>query len=227
MSRYNEAFPLVEGPRLYIRPWRNEDDMAQRQWPNYSDPLSELWNLPRPIKPGLAFFTFLYHIVGLRRAWAVEDRAHQLIGRISLRDIDHLRQRARLGISLDEPYIGKGFGTEVLTLFLDYYFETLGFTAMVLDVAAFNQRAIRCYERLGFATVSTEWRCAGQAPLEQQLDAESYQVLTPFLRHDRTGFWVAFIEMELHRLQWRNRLFHQTIGNTVATRSEAARGKAV
>ncbi len=216
----------VVGNRLALRPWQSGDDVAQRNWPDYSDPLSELWNLPRPIKPGLAFFSFLYHIVGLRRVWAVEDRSRQLIGRLSLRDIDHLRQRARLGISLAEPYIGKGLGTEALTLFLDYYFETLGFTAIVLDVAAVNQRAIRCYERLGFATVGTEWRCAGEEPVLRQLDEPSYQALAPFLRHERTGFWVAFIEMELHRLQWRNRLFHHAAATRVSGHGETARGEA-
>jgi len=45
---------------------------------------------------------------------------------------------------------GYGYGTEVLQLMLRYGFETLDLHRISLRVAAYNTRAIRCYEKCGF-----------------------------------------------------------------------------
>ena len=55
-------------------------------------------------------------------------------------------------------FVDQGFGTEALTLFLDYYFNMLGYKLLKLDVAAFNKRAIRCYEKSGFQFKFVFWR---------------------------------------------------------------------
>jgi RimJ/RimL family protein N-acetyltransferase len=45
---------------------------------------------------------------------------------------------------------GKGYGSEAMRLMLDYGFGILNLHRIELDVFAFNERAIRAYEKLGF-----------------------------------------------------------------------------
>lgn len=192
----------LQHERIRLRPWQRKDDIAQRAWPEYHEPLSELWNLPRPVRLGDGFFSFLSHPSGDRRVWAVEDHVQRLIGRLSLREIDHWRLRSRLGISLGAPYVGRGLGTRVMKLFLDYYFGGFGFVHMSLDVAAFNRRAVRCYERLGFVCVGHEWRNAGYSASMRLPREPLYHEMPSCFRQEAHIIQVLFYEMELHKAHW-------------------------
>lgn len=61
----------------------------------------------------------------------------------------------RIGIENPE-YWGRGCGTEVARLVLDYAFDTLGLHRVHLRVAAYNVRARRCYEKAGFRVEGIE-----------------------------------------------------------------------
>lgn len=203
---HTEAEPPLNSAsgRVQIRPWQRPDTIAQEAWPRYDDPFATLWNLPRDHH--LADDDGFHYVSSVpRRIWAIEDRQRRLIGRISLRDIEHHARRARLGISLGAPYVGQGLGTEALILFLDYFFGQYAFLAMLLDVAAFNRRAVRCYEKLGFRHIGSDWRNAGRDASLQQLNEPRYQDLMPFFRRGARGTQVQFYEMELHRDDWRTR----------------------
>ncbi len=195
--------PLLQGARICLRPWQSQDNSALPSWASYADPWSPLWNLPRFGSPGNLFFSF-FSLSGTSRSWAIEYDDHQVIGRISLRDIEPWRRRARLGISISESYVGQGIGTESLSLFLTYYFGSFNYTTMLLDVAAMNFRAIRCYERLGFVLKGDEWRQAGKNACLQLLKDPQYHEYLPFFRHDQRGIWVQYLEMELHKRQWQD-----------------------
>jgi RimJ/RimL family protein N-acetyltransferase len=192
----------IQGTRVCIRWWESRDDREQRKWPRYTDPCHALWNIPRTS----AFYTSVFGEPGQwptsRRVWAIEDAWGRLIGRISLREIDIRTRRARLGISLGAPYVGQGMGTEALALFLEYYFTDYGFDIMALDVAAFNQRAVNCYERLGFRIIGDEWRKTHADSCLRMLDDSADQELQRYFRRERLYTWVLFYEMELRRVAW-------------------------
>ncbi len=46
--------------------------------------------------------------------------------------------------------VGKGYGSEIMGLLLDYAFGTLGLHRVGIGVFDFNKRAIRFYEKMGF-----------------------------------------------------------------------------
>lgn len=76
------------------------------------------------------------------------------IGGISLRDIDLTIGIAELGISIGrKDYWGRGFGTEAITLLLDYGFTILGLHNVLLTTHAFNERALRSYRKVGFREI--------------------------------------------------------------------------
>lgn len=196
----NAGGRVLYGSRVTLRSWQRGDALAQEMWPRYNEPFSSLWNIPRSLfsDTGNEFANFSSQ----RFAWAVEDSKRRLIGRISLREIDVGKTTARLGISLAQPYVGQGLGSEAMALFLDHYFGPLNFERMLLDVAAFNQRAVRCYERLGFNYLSSEWRSAGNDPALRLLDDPRYSDLLSFFRRNRFETLVEFYEMELPRATW-------------------------
>jgi RimJ/RimL family protein N-acetyltransferase len=193
---------VLHTDRLSIRTWTFHDDELAEEWPPYGDPTEPLWNLPRQVGYGGDQWSSLFDGSGMRRTWAVEDRAGRLIGRISLREIDTRKAHARLGITFGAPYIGQGLGTEALALFLDYYFTDLGFEAMLLDVAAPNQRAVRSYERLGFSFVGGDWRTADSRFDRRLLDDPRYTHIRQHFRSGQRGLYVEFFEMRLFKEEW-------------------------
>ena len=50
----------------------------------------------------------------------------------------------------DKRFWNRGFGTDAVRLLLRFGFLTLGLNNIRLRVHAFNERAIRCYEKCGF-----------------------------------------------------------------------------
>ncbi len=71
-----------------------------------------------------------------------------------MRDIDHRRRTAEFGILIGERDCwGKGYGTEVTRLVLDYGFAALGLHNVWLWTASPNERAIRAYARAGFKEI--------------------------------------------------------------------------
>ncbi|PDW04872.1 GNAT family N-acetyltransferase [Candidatus Viridilinea mediisalina] len=198
MQRHTQA-RIIYGQRVLLRPWQRSDNLAQELWPRYYEPLHTLWNIPR---------ISLYDEFGgrgwqaQRYVWAVDNLQQRLIGRISLREVETDGTCARLGISLSQAHVGQGLGTEALALFLDHYFGPLEFSSMYLDVAAFNRRAVRCYERLGFRYIESEWRSAGRDPALRQLNDPRHTELLTFFRRSRFETFVEFYEMLLTREAW-------------------------
>ena len=76
------------------------------------------------------------------------------IGWTVLRRVDAKNGTAEFGIVIGEPDCrGKGYGTEVTRLVLDYAFTVENLHNVLLDTAAHNERAIRAYTRAGFRII--------------------------------------------------------------------------
>ncbi len=78
----------------------------------------------------------------------------QLIGSCGLMDIDNIHQSAEIGIIIgDKDYWDKGYGSEALSLLIDYAYKYLNLFNIMLRVYAFNERGISCYEKIGFKRI--------------------------------------------------------------------------
>jgi RimJ/RimL family protein N-acetyltransferase len=76
------------------------------------------------------------------------------IGNAALQDIDSRTRTAEFGIFIAEPdYRGDGRGTEATRLLLRFAFETLSLENVMLRVYAYNERALKVYERVGFKLI--------------------------------------------------------------------------
>ena len=191
----------LEGERITIRPLTREDLRVMSEWPRFQDPLYRLFDWPKRSETSDDLWFYQLMRDKARVYYAVDNEVHELIGRISLREIDGQRS-ARLGIGLGPDYVDQGYGTEALQVFLEHFFNDLGFERMVLDVAAVNQRALRCYERCGFRSVASHQQYAGSDEDLSFLGEEGYQHLRRFFKRDRYRTTMLAYDMELGREDW-------------------------
>lgn len=76
----------------------------------------------------------------------------KMIGNCGVFGIEPANRLSELGIMLGEKdEWNKGYGTETMSLLLRHCFETLNLNRVFLHVYAENLRAIRAYEKAGFA----------------------------------------------------------------------------
>ncbi|HEV7974381.1 GNAT family protein [Amycolatopsis sp.] len=85
-----------------------------------------------------------------RADWAilVEGR---YVGEVVLMDLDVVNESIGFRIALASAAVfGRGFGTDAVRVVLDFAFGRLGVHRVGLDVADYNPRARRVYEKCGF-----------------------------------------------------------------------------
>jgi diamine N-acetyltransferase len=191
----------LKGQRVTIRPLRKQDLDTMSTWAPFDDPLYRLFDWPQraPLENSIWFSELVRD--GARVYYAVENESRTLIGRISLREIRG-RESARLGIGLGTDFVGQGYGSEALQVFLRYYFLDLGFERMVLDVSAINERAVRCYERCGFKRSGSHYRYVGSDPDVVFLEEEPYKHLQRFVRRRGRRNYALSYDMVLEREDW-------------------------
>ncbi len=104
------------------------------------------------------------------------------------------------GLGLRPDLTGRGLGTAFVNAGLEFAQERFGRRRIVLDVAEFNERAIRVYERTGFRRTGTQGavlrrlgRCA--------VRGHGTPLLYP--RHRaRTWAWSRYVSLHEHLMTW-------------------------
>jgi RimJ/RimL family protein N-acetyltransferase len=138
----------LEGTKCYLSPRSGDDGELFKKWDNdldvilqasmngYTTPATLLYEDPARAKE------MLKHMFVI-----VDDETDTPIGWCSLFIRIPENRRAMLAIMIGEKdYWGRGYGQEAIGLLLDYGFG-------ILNLNAFNERGIRCYERIGFRRV--------------------------------------------------------------------------
>lgn len=88
--------------------------------------------------------------------WMIETKQGVTIGRIFYRGLQQKDRQAEVVIMIGEKaYWGKGYGTDAMMTFLDYMFSQRNMHRIWLTVFAFNQRAIKSYQKCGFKLEGT------------------------------------------------------------------------
>lgn len=193
---------LAAGEKTVVRQFTRDDVDNWLQWPAQLDPLYTS-SYPRPMN---RYERDAWYYERLNRSdymmFAVDDKQGQLVGLLTLRNIDRNRTHAVLGITLRPEVLSAGMGTDSLWTFLSYYFDVLQFDAMILDVAAYNRRGQRVYEKCGFVYTGEHW---GHFDDYSVFTNEHYQGLRHYFR--RHGAWIEtlFYDMVLRRADFYKR----------------------
>jgi RimJ/RimL family protein N-acetyltransferase len=192
----------LAGPRVTVRTLRSADLDAMDAWRPFEDALHSLWGVPHSTPLSRSIWFAVYGSDPSRLWYVVERNTDgQVMGALSLREIVH-NASARLGVSFGADYVDLGYGSEALRVFFPYYFTTLEFPRIVLDVAAANLRAVHVYERLGFRYTGSHYR---EVPDDMDLSFLEQEQFKPLRIHFRDRFGqkqLLFYDMALDRTAW-------------------------
>ena len=84
----------------------------------------------------------------------IDIATDELIGNCGCMSLDHLNQTGEVGIFIgNKDYWNRGYGTEALSLLMDYGFKALNLHNIWLRVYSFNEKAIKSYEKIGFKII--------------------------------------------------------------------------
>lgn len=151
-------FKKIVGERVYLSPINSEDCLKYVEWLNdfetakYIAQYSKVLTIEKE-EEWISKKTDNEYTFGI-----ILKDCDKLIGNISLVNIKDIDKTAELGIFIgDKDYLSKGYGSEAIMLLLDYGFNYLNLNNIMLKVLAFNERAIKAYQKCGFKIFGT-WK---------------------------------------------------------------------
>lgn len=143
---------MLNGRIVTLRPIRATDLPAMREW--FRDTATARTWGRAPIIADTAFEEDLagkFSRFGASGYFAIEDVQGQLIGRAEYEHLDPIDRTAEVMIMLGSPASrGKGAGTDALVTLLAHLFRDRQAERVWLTVLAWNEAAIRAYEKVGF-----------------------------------------------------------------------------
>ena len=199
---HEENKPVARGERVAIRRFTRADVDEWVAWPNHPDPLFQDYNSPH-LKPRERDLWYEERLARPDHAmYAITESGGRLIGRLFLRQIDQKRRSAVLGIDLRSDLLGAGYGTDALRSFSEYYFGQLGYRSLKLDVAAYNYRAQRVYEKLGWVYVGEHWNTYPAIFMPDVFSNPRFEPVRHFFRAGPGSVSVLHRDMELSAERW-------------------------
>jgi ribosomal-protein-alanine N-acetyltransferase len=164
-----ERLPTIDTSRVSLR-WISAAD-TDAFYAIYSNPeVMRYWSTP-PLANREAAANLINKIQEdwKRRVilkWGIARRTDdQLIGSVTLFNLDFNHRRAEIGYALGRPYWGQGYMHETLQALLAYAFEVLDLHRIEADVDPRNAASIKTLERLGFqreGCLRERWQINGE-----------------------------------------------------------------
>ena len=150
---------LFYGERVRLTALRNDDAQTMMRW--YEDgEFARLFDASAAYpKTESALNKWMDAVERDHNAYALAIRFQyndEIIGYVELDGTQWTHRCAWLAIGIGSPsHRGKGYGTEAMQLILRFAFQELNLHRLQLTVFAYNEPAMRMYERLGFQREGT------------------------------------------------------------------------
>ncbi|NIM93519.1 MAG: GNAT family N-acetyltransferase [Anaerolineales bacterium] len=146
---------MIFGEKIRLRSVEREDLPRFVRWLNDPDVKSGLGLfLPLGMSEEEKWFEANVDKDPIERALAIDVKEGDEwvhVGSCGFFDFDQLAHNAELGILIgNKDYWDQGIGTDTVKALVRHGFETLNLHRITLQVFAFNQRAIKVYDNLGF-----------------------------------------------------------------------------
>lgn len=150
---------MYKGSKIQLREYRKEDVPQALAYVN--DP-----EVKRLLTPGIPFLYTLEDelkwydsLTALKDTYnfaieTLEDKRY--IGGCGINSVDWKNSVALVGIFIgDKALWGKGYGTDAMNTLVKFIFEQMNIRKVKLNVYAFNERAVKSYEKCGFVKEGT------------------------------------------------------------------------
>lgn len=149
-------YKKLTGDICYLSPCSLEDAEKWAQWDTdlaVTIPLGDEAYVPTSLEKAQEMLSSA--LKNREHVFSIVDLATSaVIGRGMLFNVDHVNRTAMLGIVIGEKeYWGRGYGQEATRLLVEYGFDLLNLNSIMLGTFEFNQRAIHCYEKVGFREI--------------------------------------------------------------------------
>lgn len=153
-------FRKIEGENIYLSPINVEDVETYMKWMNDKSVTDNIGRT-QYVTTFESEKEWIESInKGNKYQFAIVNNDNKLIGNCSLFDIDFINGNATVGIFIgEEEYRNKGLGTEALKILIGYGFNNLNLNNIMLTVFSFNERAIKCYRKVGFKEFGRRRKC--------------------------------------------------------------------
>ena len=144
---------MIEGKQINLRPIEEEDTAVFHRW--FNDPEVTRF-LNANAFPAISMAQERHFVEQLRanagnHGFVITLKDGTPIGNCTLRSFDWRARSAEVGIALGEKqYWGQGYGGEALQMLQDMAFNSLNLHKLWLGCAAYNERGLRAYRRIGF-----------------------------------------------------------------------------
>jgi len=143
-------FKKLVGKKCYLSPIDVNDAEKFTEWLNDMELLTNLQLYSGMVSLEIEK-VFLNNLSKDHNYSIIDLETEKLIGNCGFLDIDYVNQTAEIGIFIgNKNYWNRGYGTEALSLLVDYGFKALNFHNIMLKVYEFNKSGIKCYEKIGF-----------------------------------------------------------------------------
>lgn len=145
----------IIGERVALGPLRRDLVPLYARWRNDFFVQRTFGNVPRPVSIEQQTESFERQATTTDAYWftiyAKDNETLRPIGTTDLFDVDFRMRFCTFGMMIGEADArGKGYGTEVVRLMLDYAFTALGLNNVMLTVSEYNLAGRRAYEKAGF-----------------------------------------------------------------------------
>lgn len=192
----------LKGERIIIRPLRRDDIDKRLKWKPYPDPLYAHYNLGEMTEAPKKAWYLKRKKDPLMLYLSIESLKGELLGFLNIYDLDWDNKKAKLGIYLGYESTDKGYGTEAIRTLLPYFFEKMRFKKLYLDVAALNQRAIKCYLNCGFEFVRTKFERHDPRNKIDIFGDERFKDIRKYFKKEGDDILVQFEEMRITEEMW-------------------------
>lgn len=124
----------------YVLPWRTSQEVSQCLFTDLKEPTES------------SQVVWFNKITENREAWWMINVNNEHVGVLWVYDIDQQHLRGKMGL-----YFGKAWGSKfadiVVKGFYRYYFRSLGWRKLMVEVFCWNNRAIELHKRCGYRIV--------------------------------------------------------------------------
>lgn len=152
-------YEKISADRLYLSPVREEDVPIYLKWLNDRSVTDGLGNTAQVIGPRCEA-EWLKKADGEYQFGIVKREGGVLIGNCGFDSVSLIHRTAQAGIFIgDEENRSCGYGEEALGALVDFGFQVLGLRSVMLQVFSFNERAVRCYQKVGFQEFGRRRQC--------------------------------------------------------------------
>lgn len=141
------------GEKCFLSPMNVDDAECYTHWLNDMEVVHFLTMAPSVINIENER-KILEELAGNHNYGIVTIEDEKLIGTCGLINMDSVNRSAEIGIFIgDKAYWHQNYGSEAMTLLMDYGFRYLNLHNIMLQVYSFNENALECYRKLGFREI--------------------------------------------------------------------------